>query len=184
MGLLYMACAHITTRHFFNTARFFLPWNFYFFSGIWYYLQCITIYFRSQFWASLSTRTSKKHILWLVQPLVFIVDLDRGCKQNKSLLRVKTLIMTQCSLQLCLCLFYKQSQCWIYGSSEALYGECSYIEENHTQLGCPIGITEKHLQYYNKKYKQLLRQPAYILHNSKCRYIFVAFSTISLLKHT
>jgi len=41
--------------------------------------------------APLSTRTPKKHVLWPVQLLVFIADLDPGGKQNKSQLAVQTL---------------------------------------------------------------------------------------------
>ena len=36
----------------------------------------------------LSNITQKKHVLWLVQLLVFMVDKDQGCEQNKNMLTV------------------------------------------------------------------------------------------------
>jgi len=96
-------------------------------SDIWYYLQFIAIYPSSPFGALLSNRRPKKHVLWPVQHLVFIANLDPGWKQTKSQLTVWTLLMTQCPLQLWLCLFCNQTRCFIYGSGEAPCRECSYI---------------------------------------------------------
>ena len=82
------------------------------------------MYLRSSFGDSLSTRMPKKLVIWPVLPLVFIDDLDPGWKQSKSQLTVETFLLTQCSLQLCLCLFCNQTQRFLYQS-----GECSYIEK-------------------------------------------------------
>ena len=62
----------------------------------------------------------ERHVTGPVQLFLFIADLDHGRNQR---------LLTQCSLQLCLCLFCNQTQFFIYLSGEALYGECSYIEE-------------------------------------------------------
>ena len=56
--------------------------------------------------------------------------------------------MTHCSLQLCLCLFYNQTRRIIYRSGEALYGECSYIEEEAVYV---INIQGKTVQWESQK---------------------------------
>jgi len=45
-------------------------------SEIWYYLQVLAIDLSSLSGGPLSTRTPKKHVLWPVQLLVIIADLD------------------------------------------------------------------------------------------------------------
>jgi len=64
--------------------------------------------------------------------------------------------MSQCLLQLCLCLFCNQTRRFIYRSGEALYRESSYIEEKAVCVvnihGKTNGITERIWQYYKIKY--------------------------------
>ena len=76
--------------------------------------------------------------------MVFIVDLDQGWKQNKSLLTIETFLLALCSLQLCLCLFCNQTRRFIYRSGEALYGECAYKEEEAVYV---INIHGKTVQW-------------------------------------
>ena len=62
--------------------------------------------------------------------------------------------MTQCSLQLHVCLLCNQRQCFIYQSSEALYGGVliyrrkSSVYNHYTRQDCPMENTETILQYY------------------------------------
>ena len=128
-----------------------------FLNRIWYYLQLIAIYLSSPSGASQSTRTPKstcfeRFNFW------YIYRRLRSGMQTKHLLIVLTFLMTQCSLQLCLCLCCNQTRRFIYRSGEVLHGECSYREDkamyaiNLTQQDCPMKNTDKILQYYKSRY--------------------------------
>ena len=56
--------------------------------------------------------------------------------------------MTHCSLQFHLCLFCNQTQRFIYRSGEALYRECSYIEEKVVYVD---NIHSKTIQWKTRK---------------------------------
>ena len=83
-------------------------------------------------------------------------------KQEPACWQVKLVSITQCSFQLCLCLFYNQTRRVIYRSDEALYGECSYIEEKshvynyYTRQDCPMGNSQQMLQYYKYIFDDLV----------------------------
>jgi len=99
-----------------------------FLNRIWYYLQLIAIYLSSPSGASQSPRTPKstcfeRFNFWNIYRRL------RSGMQTKHLLIVLTFLMTQCSLQLCLCLFCNQTRRFIYRSGARFYTGSAHIEK-------------------------------------------------------
>ena len=127
----------------------------------WSLVLLIEVYLSSLSGSTPSNSMPKKHMLCPVQRFVLTADLGQGYKRNKSLLTVYTYLKTQCSLQLCVFLFFLQTQRFIYRSGEALHGERSHIEEkssgckHYTRQDCQTEYTESILQYYKPLYRLL-----------------------------
>ena len=59
--------------------------------------------------------------------------------------------MTQCSLQLCLCLCCNQTRRFIYRSGGALYRKCAYIEEEEEEAVYVVNIHGRTVQLESRK---------------------------------
>ena len=149
--------AHIhcqkSVKRFYNTAWYFQPWKlclFTFLNGIWFHLQVIAIYLSSPCGAPLHINQNVKKARALAGSTFGMYSRFRSglkTKQDPDY-SLNFFLMTQCSMQLCLRLVSNQTRRFIYRSGEALYRECSYIEENAVYV---INIHDKTVQWESRK---------------------------------
>ena len=98
-------------------------------------------------------QNAKKDVLWPVQHLVFTADLDQRCKQNKNRLIEFKLFYCHIAhyIYVCVCFAtnttFNLSKQW--DSIRDVFIHRRSRVYNHYTQDCPMGITEKILQYYN-----------------------------------
>ena len=123
-----------------------LQYCFRFLSGIWYYLRFIAIYIGSPCGATLSTRATTKHELWLDQLLVFIAVLDRVVNKTRAYWQlilfsdtVLISVMFASVLQPNTTLYLSKRWGSIRG---VLIHRKRRVCNQYTRQDCPMGITE------------------------------------------
>ena len=100
--------------------------------------------------APLSIKTHNKHVFWTVQLLVFIADLDHGCNDKNCLNSFNDALLITIMFVSVLqpnTTFYLSTR---WGSIRwvLIYRRRSRVYSQYTRQDCPMGITEKILQYY------------------------------------